>query len=290
MDIVRFKGGLGNQMFQYAFMRSLADKGRNVKADLGYYKDNRDRMPFCLTEVFQNVTLEVIDEGLFDKINQEWRIIKQDRSLLQEFLANPITRFFWVEKENGVYDAQVFETTACTFVGYWQSEKYFTDIRKQLSKEFVFGCGDEQFEELRSYIKKKENCVSVHIRRGDYLKKREVYGDLYADGYYEKAIAYIKEHMENPVFIFFSDDIQWVKERYQDEKGIFIEQEMFQQYRDWYDMCLMSCCTGNIISNSSFSWWGAWLNKNENKVVVAPRAWLKQEDTKDIWGEGWIKM
>jgi hypothetical protein len=96
--------------------------------------------------------------------------------------------------------------------------------------------------------------------------------------------------VDNPYYVVLSDDIEWVKDNLYIENAVYIEPKMFDEYSDWYDMYIMTCCKHNIIANSSFGWWGAWLNGNPDKIVIAPDRWFNNEDTPDIWCEGWVKI
>ena len=134
----------------------------------------------------------------------------------------------------------------------------------------------------------KQNAVSVHIRRGDYLQHTDIYGctDL---NYYEKAMNYIRERVENSHFYIFTNDIPWVEKHFRGA-DITILKESQDLKTGNMDMSLMSKCRHNIIANSSFSWWGAWLNLNPNKIVIAPQVWEVGKKTPDVWCSNWIKM
>lgn len=292
MDIVRFKGGLGNQMFQYAFIEALRSRGRCVMASIGGYAKNPKAREFSICNVFTNINLGFVSDAIFDEIDEKWKKIKQDEVEKQLFCNNYEERFFWVEdvvKEPGVYHPNVFSTKNCTFVGYWQSEKYFKDVRKLLLTKFTF---TKIVPDLEKFADMLENngYVSVHIRRGDYLSNQDVYMGVCTREYYLKAIEYIENKNHNTKLIFFSDDMVWVKENLKVPNALYFDKGRFTNYADWYDMYLMSRCRHNIIANSTFSWWGAWLNQNENKIVVAPRRWHKNNTTPDIWCEEWVRL
>lgn len=289
MDIVRFKGGLGNQMFQYALLKSLSLQGRKVTASLGFYSRPSCERAFCLNEVFENVCFEVVNERIFKEIDIRWRAIKHNEKKIKEFLQDYANRFFWVEDAYGTYDESVFKTCNCAFVGYWQTEKYFGWAKKELLHDFKFSKGEEQLEKWKKRLTSSENYVSVHIRRGDYLKNSELYGNLSVSQYYEKAMRLAEKRNSNSIFVFFSDDIEWVKEHYYRKRAIYIQPELFDHYQMWYDMCLMSCCAHNIIANSSYSWWGAWLN-GRGGTVIAPKLWLKGYEMPDICPDSWIRV
>lgn len=290
MDIVRFKGGLGNQMFQYALLKALNLQGRKVMTSLGYYIKYPETAPFILQDVFKKISLDIVDECIFHEIDKRWREIKQDKQRLKDFSADYAHRFFWVEEAGGTYNKHIFETCDCVFVGYWQTEKYFSQCRTELLSDFQFMQGEERLGRLKQKIVSRNNYVSVHIRRGDYLQHSERYGNICTEQYYDAAMAQITMYVSKPIFVFFSDDIQWVKEHYKVEEAIYIEAEMFEHYQAWYDMCLMSCCSYNIIANSSFSWWGAWLNQRPEKKVIAPNPWFNGCEMPDICPEEWLRI
>ncbi len=281
MDIVRFKGGLGNQMFQYAFYQALKNKGRETKVNLGYYKKNPRGMRFCLDRVFPDVKMEHVSDEEFEAADSRWHKIKSDPEILRKFLYDHENRFFWVDDENG-YQSGVFSTRNCTYVGYWQSEKYFKSISQKLSQHFRFAYGERKLEDIKNQFLSSDCYAAIHIRRGDYLTDTALWGNLAASTYYQDAFRLLESQVGTFRPVFFSDDIHWVKENYTYKEAIYIESTMFDQYEYWYDMCLMSCCAHNIIANSSFSWWGAWLNSNKSKIVIAPAKWFydgrKQED------------
>jgi hypothetical protein len=176
------------------------------------------------------------------------------------------------------------------FDGYWQNEKYFVDIREELLETFKIA--DTPSEPCSSYMDmiKRKNAVSIHIRRGDYAenpKVKKIHGVLSRD-YYTEAIRLIKQQKPEPVFFFFSDDIEWCKLNLP-ESGVFVENTS-----DLEDLYLMSLCKNNIIANSSFSWWGAWLNEDPEKIVVAPRQWFADTGLNEIASEicpsSWIRL
>lgn len=287
MDIVRFKGGLGNQMFQYALVEALRNQGREVHCNLGYYRKYPDLRPFILNQVFTDLNLNEIDDQIFRDIDNKWQIIKNNKSLLKQFKKNKKERFFYVENEDSKYDKDIFETKNCTFVGFWQSDKYFNNIGHHIKKIYDFKNIEPKLYKLGKQLSK--NYISIHVRRSDYLLQSERYCTFSME-YYDKAIKYISSKISEAKFIFFSDDKNWVRNNFKLNDMIICETELFDNYKDWYDMYLMTLCKGNIIANSSFSWWGAWLNKNLDSIVIAPKIWLNGCETPDIWCENWIRM
>lgn len=270
-NIVKIMGGLGNQMFQYSFFKSMQEKG--IKTFINIDDLEKEEKSFELCTVFPEVRFQLDEEHKFDAY-------KNSLSYHELFR----------EKGDGVYDSSVYSYSDVSFLGYWQSEKYFKDISDYIRNDFKFDIKDESLARFAKKIERMPGTVSVHVRRGDYLNVPDIYGGICTLEYYNRAIQYMTDHVEEPQFVFFSDDLQWVHENLFIENAVYVEGSMFDSYSNWYDMYLMTCCKHNIIANSSFSWWGAWLNVNEDKIVIAPGTWLNGEKTSDIWLDEWIKM
>ena len=175
--------------------------------------------------------------------------------------------------------------------GYWQSERYFGSYEKQIRSDFRFiESLDKKNKNILNVIN-KSNSVSIHARRGDYElnKKIKEYHGLLSVAYYKKAIEIINKIIINPTYFVFSDDPEWVKNSLKINNATYIDWN--KGLRSHIDMQLMSNCKHNIIANSSFSWWGAWLNNNPNKIVVAPKKWFKnskaQKGSEDLIPKTW---
>lgn len=274
-NIIRFQGGLGNQMFQYALYRALNVRGLPAEANLTVYENSWERR-FELFKVFPQLRLDVDAANDFDAYQ------------------NPLNEHrFFQEKEDGVFDADAFKQKDASFNGYWQTEKYFSDIQDIIRKDFVFNDSAPFLRSLADELRRDENTVAVHVRRGDYFSSQDnagLYGGICTPDYYAKAFAVMNAKLGVPRYVFFSDDLTWAKSNLTIPNAFFVSPVLFQNYKNWYDMFLMSRCRHNIIANSSFSWWGAWLNDNQNKIVVAPSKWLNGKATADIWCNGWEKV
>jgi hypothetical protein len=167
----------------------------------------------------------------------------------------------------------------CYLSGYWQSERYFKDVENVVREQFSFkraldNKNKQLYEKIRS-----TNSISVHFRRGDYIKNEKtnrVHG-VCNNYYYSRAIKLMNETIKSPVFYVFSDDTDWVRDNVQIE-GDFVIVDTNKGDTSYIDMQLMSACNHHIIANSSFSWWGAWLNNKNNKRVMAPRQWFRESD------------
>ena len=193
---------------------------------------------------------------------------------------------YFKEKRSSYFDANVFKNNFVYLDGYWQNELYFSDIRELLLRELSpissmndLGC---------AYLEciKKTNSISLHVRRGDYLNLKNI-GVLDVD-YYMKAVEYIRTNVEKPIFFIFSDDLEWCKNSLGFLEGcIYVDRTQ----TEIDDLKLMSFCRHNIIANSSFSWWGAWLNQNPKKTVIAPKGWhLNVPGSSNVILSDWVKL
>lgn len=251
------KGGLGNQLFQYAYGRKLEIiNKKKVIFDISFfYTNNKDTSrPFLLDQF---------------NINPLATFIKKP----EDFLITLIKK--------------IFHNITGRFPLY-QSEKYFIEIKDQIFKEFIpRNPMSKEVQEIINDIRSRSNSISIHIRRGDYVNnKHHNVCDL---DYYYRAIEYTKTKTENPFFFIFSDDIDWVKENLELENSIYISNPDLKEYEE---MILMSECKHNIIANSTFSWWSAYLNKNYDKIIIAPKQWTvsKTADKLRILPKNWIQI
>ena len=291
MTLVKIIGGLGNQMFQYAFAYALAEKNqKEVKLDISGFKVY-DLRNYELN-IF-NISLPLASEKEIRelKYKSENIVKKVFRKLARKPLD--ISERYYIEPYFH-FDEKVFNINGYDyFDGYWQSEKYFMDYRDKIIKEFTLK--NKLSLESQKYLEKirVSNSVSLHIRRGDYISNSAVNKKHGTCGieYYHNAIGLIKEKIKNPIFFIFSDDLLWCKENLTiTENQVFVE--LSKEVHDSEEMYLLSQCKHNIIANSSFSWWGAWLNQNNTKIVIAPETWFKDgsKDTRDLIPDRWIRL
>jgi hypothetical protein len=277
-------GGLGNQMFQYSAGQQLAHLHRTeLLVDTSYLETDPEEAYTKRNlelEVF-NLKLEIAtqeDIARF-KIKSAGKISRA----LQRHL--PILCNTVYAAESGLhFQKQFFNFPLNTYLdGFWQSEEYFKGIRANLLAEFVpkEATGPENL----AWIHKMISCesVSLHIRRGDYitsLSAQQHHGNLDIS-YYQRAVRVVKDYCSKEIEIFvFSDDLEWCKENLTfDEQMHFVDSNQVKNF--YWDMFLMSRCRHNIIANSSFSWWAAWLNQNEKKCVVAPIHWFADQSVRN---------
>lgn len=290
MIIVRVTGGLGNQMFQYAMYKSLEKKGKLVKLDSkSFYETKKEHNGYELERIFDIKPNKPTKEDLekFDENNIS-TLFKIKRKLFGD------KKFVYDTKEY-VFNKDVYKLKNSYLNGYWQSIKYFEGIENDIKKDFRFKNQlDNKNLEILNEIE-NSNSISIHIRRGDYMSPENynMYGCIATPTYYKKAIKVIEEKIENPTFFVFSNDMDWVKKNIQINSRVFYI-DINSGNGSYKDMQLMSNCKHNIIANSSFSWWGAWLNENKNKIVVAPKKWINREDVDsdkiELFCEGWTLL
>lgn len=285
MVTVMLTGALGNQLFTYAFYRSLTDKGIDVAID---------------TSWFEQYMKKGIDHYRLNKFNTKININSKSLPSFVYDVRNPIHKVIWkfkigifgllFEKENGVFDEKIYNLENHILVGTWQTEKYFRNVENKLRDELKYiGEWDNKNIRLKEKIMECSNAVSVHVRRGDYIKYSKLFGGVCTDEYYRKAIHYIKNRLNNPTFFCFSDDIEWCMNHFRNEDHMyFVEGNTGNQSH--MDLVLMSYCKHHIIANSSYSWWGAWIGTFPDSVIIAPRIWLNGQSTRDIWCDNWIRM
>ncbi len=295
MICVQLNGGLGNQMFQYACARSLAYLYQtNVVLDKSQLRNNQKNITtrsYCL-DIF-NIQVEEISESSLRKVKPLiYRIIN---TLFFKIFSKGIqTSKYFIE--NGFrYNSAIKKVqNNCFLSGYWQSPLYFQSIEHIIRNDFSFPDNLSSCNEIILNDIKNTNSVSLHVRRTDFINNsvHDIHGFCSLD-YYRGAMNIILGKVENPIFFVFSDDIEWVKENLKIEsKVIFVSGNSGK--KSYIDMQLMSLCKHNIIANSSFSWWGAWLNKNENKIVIAPQKWFAKKNlndqTVDLIPPTWIRI
>ncbi len=195
------------------------------------------------------------------------------------------------ESENYDFDEKHLKTSKGIrfFYGGWHSEKYFCSNREQVLETFKLKVEDAVNLNYLEEIKNTES-VAIHVRRGDYMKgvHFEMFGSVCTKEYFEEAINKLNKEVENPHFFVFSNDLKWVQENFKMDKCTLVDCNKAKD--SWKDMYLISNCKHNINSNSTFSWWGAWFNKNENKIVIVPKYFINNLDTKDFYPEKWIKI
>ena len=256
MIITKLQGGLGNQLFQWAYGKSLAVKhNTSLFLDTSFYANQIGNTP-------RNYEL-----NKFPNFNY------QNTEVEPKSTIKVVDNFYHIElsyNQNYNYELN----------GFWQSEKYFLNISDLVREQFR--PTNEIIEKLKKYIDGKS--ISLHIRRTDYITSKGFH-PVQTTQYYDKALEIIGDYDQ---LLVFSDDINWCKENLKYKNIFFVENQ-----DNIEDLWLMSLCDHNIIANSSFSWWGAWLNQNEDKIVIAPNNWFGLQSNlneSDIIPSNWIKI
>jgi len=287
MIIINLKGGLGNQMFQYALGRKMSLKNEDeLKLDV-YGLEVANKVgdiyrPFDLGEFnIQNIHASA----------EEIKKLKYPLGIFSKLMRR--FRFKVLKKTHGGWEPEILEQTEDMYLdGFWQSPKYFEDIREEILKDFSLKSPlSPNFLSWTSKIQ-ETNSVALHVRRSDYASNPRVLKEfgVCSANYYSTAITYLKKHTNSASFFIFSDDIEWVKKNLTlPDNSIFVSDKTLTTTEE---LILMSKCSHNIIANSSFSWWSAWLNTNERKIVIAPIPWFntKKHIYKDLIPDLWISL
>ena len=298
MILLHLFGGLGNQLFQYAAGKALSEHlGDKLKMDKTYY-DQKEYENDPLNSFFDVHIYRNILENVFE-------ITAPEASLLEVEGYRPSFTKKVIERLDPYYRRSVFKQKGFSFdkhffsarrniilKGYWQSENFFKPYESQVRKDLTFRNHIiERNNEMMSFF--TTSTIGIHIRRGDYVANpiiSKYHGALGMD-YYNKAIKYIVESAGNNIqLIVFSDDIEWCKHNFIQKATLFVDKSFHKNHID--EFYLMSRCTHNIIANSSYSWWAAYLNKTKEKIVVAPKNWFSDPTyiNEDIIPDKWIQI
>jgi hypothetical protein len=276
MISVCLQAGLANQMFCYAFARGLKAKGLDVYIDQSNFKPRKEwAFEFVrLQDAFPDIDIKPTNEDKF-----KYSCITGVKGFLLRKLANIFGKEKYIKEPVFGYvpDMEKMATKDCNFIGLWQTEKYFEDCKEDVRKNFTFLPFDEP-KNIEVYKKmNSENSIAIHVRKGADYQKFNLYQGICSKEYYDRSIAYMKECVVDPVFYVFTDNHDWVKENIKDIEYTLVDWNPTSNKRNFRDMQLMSCAKHNIIANSTYSWWGAWLNKNPDKIVIAPEPWFNPD-------------
>lgn len=277
MLIVDINGQLGNQMFQYALGRHLQLRGRKVRYYTGYYKQHPEH-DFALPRIFGLELPGATTNQMLACREDRHRFIDRVR---RKIFGRHERVFSEVSSKSYDYRPDVFDFKRGLIDGYWQSEKYFLPIADTIRKDFTFPEVSDRNKALAKEMLENMS-VSIHVRRGDYIGGFPVMDE----SYYNPAMACFAEKYDSVHFYVFSNDIDWCREHLKAEMIAFVDWNTGKDSP--FDMWLMTQCKHNIIANSSFSWWGAWLNQNEGKEVIAPKTWFHHAATPDIYCKDWL--
>jgi hypothetical protein len=282
MVIVRLKGRLGNQMFQYAVGRSISARlGTELILDSSWLDEMR--------ATGRSIKLELDVFGLDVPVRPVWesaRLPNPSRLIHALQRLHPSRRRFAstiVEGPTYAFEPAVLTAPDDVYLdGYWQSERYFVEHEELIRSHFTFPRLSPESERIADEIR-RGTAVSVHVRRGDYAsspRQRKVHGVLGAS-YYTRAAAAVAGGVESLRLFVFSDDPAWCRANLVFRQPTTVVERSLPRDRAWEDMRLLSLCDHHVVANSSFGWWGAWLNPSPTKVVVAPAPWVLAPDDGD---------
>ncbi|MBR3496889.1 MAG: alpha-1,2-fucosyltransferase [Prevotella sp.] len=302
MIAVNIHQGLANQMFHYAFGRGLEAKGLDICFDQTNYKPAMPHEFIRLQDAFPHIEIRPMPKGRFRLVYlspEERKKIKDHRLA---FFFPRLLRKLGIEKyifeKRYAYSEgmEKFATGNCIYRGHWQSEKYFIHCADDIRRQFSFLPFDEPRNKSLARQMANEHSVSIHLRKSpDYVESKVLGCGICDVDYYQNAIDYIRQYVAHPVFYVFTDNHQWVAQNMRFLKDFtVVDWNPVSGPRSFRDMQLMSCCCHNIIANSTYSWWGAWLNPNPRKIVVAPKTYCNPINTffaeQDILPDEWIKI
>ena len=290
MVISKVIGGLGNQMFQYAIGRAVSlQLQTELKLDVSEFDGYALHQGYELDRVF-HLQVPIANRQEVRKL-LGWQSYPLVQRIVVRFLPHGVVENMVHEPHFHYWHGVKDLVGNCYLAGYWQSEKYFSEIETQIRQDFSFKTMvDNKNKKMADYIQ-SINAISLHVRRGDYVnssKTNAMHGTCSLD-YYQMAMDYIIQQVDNPCFIVFSDDIPWVKANLSTSHVCrFVDYN--QGENSFRDMQLMGLCQHHIIANSTFSWWGAWLNANKDKIVIAPKYWFAHDkcSTQDLYPSEWM--
>jgi hypothetical protein len=293
MILIELRGGLGNQMFQFAFASVFAKKNKcAIEIDKNFFELKQKKETFT-PRFYELGIFNISSNQAFDSTRNRFAHLSTI-SKVKKKLGFNYPKVYQEVGFNFQENALSIETPVYV-KGYFQSYHYFKGYESLIKKVFSFPLDglDITNSKLLSDIKNMKT-ISIHVRRGDYVqdKKTQQFHGNCSLKYYFDAISLLVSMYSDAKLIFFSDDSDWVKEQFKDlsYSKIFIDHN--KNENSWKDMFLMSCCTHNIIANSSFSWWAAWLNENIHKTIIAPKKWFAETaiNDNDLIPAEWIRL
>lgn len=287
MILIEMSGGLGNQMFQYALYRRMLSLGKEVYLDTSYYRSGERLREFELAQL--SLPMQIMSDA---EVNRCRGYGYQTSFAEKVALRLRGTRLTAYQDQLEYYQPQIFEMEDVYLQGYWQSEQYFREIADEIRLAYdIHPTPGPVKQECLDYIQNADRVtVSLHVRLGDYVEPQNarVYGGICTEAYYRNAVAHIREHVENPLFVVFSDNMEQAMQMIRGEDVYYVRSE--ENGSSLTDMYLMSQCRHHIIANSTYSWWGAWLTETVDTIVVAPERWFANHEHSDVICDRWVHM
>lgn len=301
MLISKLYGGMGNQMFQYAFGKAIATKlNVDLVLDTRLLNSSKKRTPFYTIRSFDLdlFNIDVLTDNEINLNNIPKDFSKNERYL--QYFKNLMGLDIHIDnyrliKEDFFNDSLITPNNKYILDGYWQKEDYFKSIKETIRADFTFKeAPSNQIQEIENYIRDRDS-IAIQVRKTDYLSitiNRLIFEELTAD-YYRVALEQLKRKLKDPIILIFSDDNKWVEENLnfiKDEKILILDEWKGDRYQ--FSMYLMNRCKHHIISNSSFGWWGAYLSNYPENIVIAPKRWFKiqSKNKKVSTPNSWIRI
>ncbi|MCX6754458.1 MAG: alpha-1,2-fucosyltransferase [Candidatus Nomurabacteria bacterium] len=292
MIITKLKGGMGNQMFQYALGRALSVKyGTSLGLDLSFLLDRTPRPNFT----FREYDLDIFNIINVDRVSQSkipflYRNFNGKFGLYFDYFRRKFFRLRGIEKSFN-FDLTILNIGSNAYLdGYWQSYKYFADIEDIIRKDFTLK--DELSLNIKNLMEviKKENSLCIHVRRGDYVGNSN--HEIVGKEYYDKGIKILSEKTKIDKIYVFSDDVKWCEDNMKFDFPVMFVGEEYSGIKAEGHFSLMSACHSFIIPNSSFSWWAAWLSVHKDKIVIVPKKWFGDAsiNSDDLIPKEWIRI
>jgi hypothetical protein len=284
--IVKINGGLGNQMFGYMFYKLIQSRFADAKIDNSIYSRMKQHYGYELDKVF-GLTPPIATEVEIRSLKaDEWKMFRRIQYKIFGIPDSMVNEK--IMKHNPVFKDNTYYT------GYWIDRRFFMTDENTIRKIFEFKNEMSECNKKTVNAIQNSSSVSVHIRRGDFVGNK-TYDGICDKAYYDRAIKIIENRVDNPHYYLFSDDPEWIRNNFKLENMTIVDWN--KEEESYWDMYLMSCCRHNIIPNSTFSWWGAFLNPNDEKIVVGPKYWARKqlenssEETADaIMLENWYRI
>lgn len=288
MNVIYVGGGLANKMFHCAFAKALEVEGRDVFIDDESFISEFAHDKVLMCSIFPNWNLRRMPKGIYKYGGKKG------------FIAKIMRRLSWVTGEkysinhSYFYDKHFVDNLPLNayIIAPFQNENYFIAAEKEIRELYNFF----PFTDLQNVRLQKEmnfcQSIAIHVRKGDGYETWDIFKETCPVTYYRNAVDYINQHVRNAVFYVFTDSPMWVKKNLSFINYVLVDWNPNIGFGNHWDMQLMACAKHNIIANSTYSWWGAWLNSNPQKIVIAPKTWFnpKIERTPYIVPERWIRL
>ena len=284
--------GLANRMFQYSYYLYLKKKGLEAFVDNNYKATKWKMEDIAWEKIFPNATINQAPNSLIFKYGGGYGYIDKIRRHYLHFFSR-----VWIAQDPTIIPTDNDLIKYRYFIGVFQDASFIDSIKNEVYNAFRFSeFGRDSLNANLALKMKSENSVSIHFRKGkDYLKQ-ENFKNTCSIEYYREATRIIKNKVKDPVFYVFTDNPEWVKENFTDIEYTLVDNNPSIGWGNHFDLQLMSCCKHNIIANSTYSWWGAFLNKNPDKIVIDPQYWFNpnlskhQNKINKTACEGWILL